>query len=74
MRCDKATIELLLCTKNGTCPIYGTAGASSTQSWEAPPARRVILEVCNFSFIKGGFVKLHECIFCVYSTWIMGMA
>jgi len=43
MRCDKATFELLLCTKNGTCAVHGTAGASATflGSSTRPP--------CNFT-------------------------
>jgi hypothetical protein len=48
--------------------------ASATFLCSSTPARRVILEVCNFRLIKGGFLILHLCIFCTYSTWIIGMA
>lgn len=75
MCCDKATSELHSCTKNGTqCCDFATGVIFYAKLGSSTPARRVILEVCNFTLIKGGFVKLHECIFCTHSTWIMGRA
>ena len=35
-------------------------------SWAAPPARRVILQACNFRLKNGGFVNLHKGNFCTH--------